>query len=106
MLCAKFQGHQPFDSRENIFNGFYHIWAWQPAWSCDMDHLNKISFPHPKEATDKIWLQSAKWLLRKRSLKILNLKDFYQGQSMTLIFGTHNASITHLVNCIYQTFIS
>ena len=25
--------------------------------------LNKLSIPHPKETPDKIWLQSAKWLL-------------------------------------------
>ena len=24
---------------------FYHIWAWRPSWSCDQDHLNKLSFP-------------------------------------------------------------
>ena len=42
------------------------------------------------------------WLLRKRSLKILNLSDLNQGQWMTLTFGTHKASCTHLVDCIYQ----
>ena len=30
--------------------GFYHIWAWQPSWSCDLDHLYKLWFPLPKEA--------------------------------------------------------
>ena len=30
---------------EKIFEGFYHIWAWQPSWSCDQDHVNKFSFP-------------------------------------------------------------
>ena len=28
--------------------------------------------------------------------------DLYQGQRMTLTFGTHKASCTHLVDCIYQ----
>ena len=23
---------------EKIFEGFYHIWAWRPSWSCDLDH--------------------------------------------------------------------
>ena len=36
--------------------GFYHIWAWRPSWSCDLDHLYKLSFPLPKEAPHKIWL--------------------------------------------------
>ena len=22
------------------FKGFYHIWAWWPYWSCDLDSLN------------------------------------------------------------------
>ena len=38
--------------------------------SCDLDDLNKLLFPHPKEAPYEIWLQSARWLFRK-SLKIL-----------------------------------
>ena len=57
---------------------------------------------YPKEAPFEIWLQSAQWLFRKRSLKILNLRDFDQSQSMTLTFGTLKASCTHLADCIYQ----
>ena len=41
---------------EKIFEGFYHIWAWRPSWSCDLDHLYKRWFPLPKEAPHKIWL--------------------------------------------------
>ena len=22
-----------------IFEGFYHIWAWRPSWSCDQQHV-------------------------------------------------------------------
>ena len=29
--------------------GFYHIWAWQPSWSC-VQHLNKLLFAYPKES--------------------------------------------------------
>ena len=46
MLHTKFQGHWPFDSGEEDLICFYHIWAWWPFLSCDMDHLNKLSFPH------------------------------------------------------------
>ena len=70
--------------------------------SCDLDHLNKLSFPHPKEAPHKFWLQSALWLLRKRSLKMSNLRDLDQGQPMTMTFGIPKNSCTHLVDCIYQ----
>ena len=41
------------------FMGFYYVWVWRPYWSCDLDHLNKLSFPHPMEDTHEIWLQSA-----------------------------------------------
>ena len=33
-----------------FLKGFYHIWAWWPSCSCDEDHLNKLSFPHPRES--------------------------------------------------------
>ena len=54
-----------------ILKGFCHIWAWGPSWSCDQDHLNKLSFPYPKgfkfnwprgfrgEATDDEWTPDA-----------------------------------------------
>ena len=51
MLHAKFQDHRTSGSREE---GFYHIWAWRPSWSCDMDHLYKLWFPLPKDALHKI----------------------------------------------------
>ena len=22
------------------------MWTWRSSWSCDLDHLNKLSFPH------------------------------------------------------------
>ena len=47
MLHTKFQGHWPFGSREEDFLRFYHIWEWRPSWSCDQEHLSKLSFPHP-----------------------------------------------------------
>ena len=56
MLHAKFQDHRISGSGEEDFKGFYHIWAWRPSWSCDLDHLYKLSFPLPKEAPHKIWL--------------------------------------------------
>ena len=42
--------------RRSFFCGFYHIWAWWPSWSCDQDHLNKLSLPHPIEAPYEIRL--------------------------------------------------
>ena len=48
-MPTKSQGHRPFGSREDFFFTFLHIWAWRPSWSCDQDHLSKLSFPHTIE---------------------------------------------------------
>ena len=34
-------------SMENLIVpcNLYHIWAWRPSWSCDLDHLYKLSYP-------------------------------------------------------------
>ena len=53
MLHTKFRENRPAGSGKE---GFYHIWAWRPSWSCDPDATNKLSFPLPKEARHKIWL--------------------------------------------------
>ena len=57
---------------KKIFKGFYHIWAWRPSWSCDLDLLYKLSFPLPKEAPHKIWLSLAKRFQRRRCLNIVD----------------------------------
>ena len=38
---------------KKIFKSFYHILAWRPSWSCDLDHLYKLSFSLSKEAPHK-----------------------------------------------------
>ena len=60
---------------KKIFKGFYHIWAWRPSWSCDLDHLYKLSFPLPKETPHKIWLSLAKRFQRRRCLNIVDNDD-------------------------------
>ena len=30
--------------RRRFFKGFYHIWAWQPSWSCDQHNVIRFSF--------------------------------------------------------------
>ena len=44
----------PLVPEEKIFKGFYHKWAWRPAWLCDLDHLYKLLLPLPKEAIHEI----------------------------------------------------
>ena len=52
MLHAEFQDHRTSDSGKEFFKAFYHILAWCPAWSCDLGHLYKLSFPIPKKAPE------------------------------------------------------
>ena len=46
--------------RRRYLKGFYHIWAWRPSWSCALDYLYIHWFPHPIDASQKIWHQLAK----------------------------------------------
>ena len=54
---------------EKIFKGFYHIWAWQPSWSCDLDNLYKLLFPLPKETPHNIWLLIGQAVSEKKMLE-------------------------------------
>ena len=51
MLHTDFQGHQPFGSGVEDFLRFL---PWRPSWSCDLNWLNKLSFPQPMEAPYEI----------------------------------------------------
>ena len=52
-----------------FLKGFYHIRAWRPSWSCNKDHLSKLSFPYPKESPNEILVQLARFQ-RRRCLKM------------------------------------
>ena len=56
--------------RRRFLSVFYHIWAWRPSWSCDLDFAIKLEMPLPKEAPHKVSTRSAKWFQRRRSLKL------------------------------------
>ena len=56
MLHAKFQDHRTSGSGEEEFLKFYHIWAWLPSWSCDLDNLYTLLLPLLMEASHIIWL--------------------------------------------------
>ena len=46
MLLTKFQGHWSTGSvEEDFYLGFYHIWAWWPYRSCDLEGLYVIFIP-------------------------------------------------------------
>ena len=56
MLHTKFRGNRPAGSGEEDFLRFLPYMGVAAIWSCDLDHLYKLSFPLPKEAPHKIWL--------------------------------------------------
>ena len=41
-------------------------------------------------------------IIEEKKFKTLNLSDLDQGQWMTLTFGSHKDSCTHIADCIYQ----
>ena len=59
MLHINFQGHRPFGSRVQVFLKFLPYMGMEAIWPCDLEHLNKLSFPHSMEAPYEIWLQLA-----------------------------------------------
>ena len=56
MLHAKFQDHRTSGSGEDELLRFLPYIAWRPFWSCDLDHLYKLSFTLPMETPHKILL--------------------------------------------------
>ena len=52
MLHTKFRENRP----AGFLSGFYHVWAWRPSWSCDLDFAIKLAFPLPMDAPHKISL--------------------------------------------------
>ena len=54
---------------KKIFEGFLTYMGIWPSWSCDLNYLDPHWFPHPIDASYKIWL----WLgkrFQRRSLKM------------------------------------
>ena len=47
MLHTKFHENRPAGSGEED----YHIWAWRPSWSCDLDFAIKLLSPLPMDFT-------------------------------------------------------
>ena len=81
---------------------FYNIWAWRPAWSCDFDHLYKLSFPIPWKIHIKSGFNRLSGFSGKEIWKCWTWVSLVQGQWVTLTFDIHIVSYTDLVNCIYQ----
>ena len=93
-LHTKSQGHWPSGSwEEDFLNGFYHIWAWRPSWSCDQNILHKFWLTYHKESSHEIWVQLDQWFVRKLCFNILMGLQYerpkLKGQRSTLTVWTY-----------------
>ena len=104
MLHTKFLRSSFYWFWGRIIKTFYHIWAWQPCWSCDPTHLYKFSFLFSLKLSYEIWFQIAQLFMRKTSFNFEIWMTFDQGQRMTLTFDTHSRSLTHLAKCFKQVW--
>ena len=99
MLHAKFQDHRTSGSGEE---DFYYIW-WL-SWSCDLDHLYRLSFPLTKEAPNEIW----HWLaerFQRRCLKMLVIYMYIargQGQTSPGVIFSLSVSANIVLCCTFS----
>ena len=76
MLHTKFHIKiYPMVPGKKIFKVFYHIWAWQPSWSCDLQNVDKFSLTCTYKLTFKIWLKMSQWFLREKKVKSSSIND-------------------------------
>ena len=54
--CQVSKSQTSWFSRRSFLKVFCYLQPWQPSWSCDLDHLYKLSFTLPKDAPHKVWL--------------------------------------------------
>ena len=82
-----------FSFRRRFLNGFNHIWAWWPSWSCDQNILHKFWLTYHKESSHEIWVQLGQWFVRKLCFDILMGLQYerpkLKGQRSTLTFETY-----------------
>ena len=83
MQHTKFQGHWPFGSGEEDFLRFL-PYIGMVAILVMWPRLNKLLFPHPREAPYEILLWLAQWFKRRRCLKSVD-----NGWQMTEAYLTY-----------------
>ena len=58
---------------------------WKPEFWTDLHQNPMQPFPHPNDASDKIWLQSASWPLTYSCFKMVNDDDNDGRRSMGIL---------------------
>ena len=99
MLHTKFQGHWSTGSGEEDFKGFYHIWAWWPYWSCDLEGLYKFFIPSAQGGSKRNLVTFGPVGYR-RSLRLKIFLFFSMGGHLVYRSGTISAVLvgSHLGN--------
>ena len=85
---------------KKIFEGFYHIGAWRPSWSCDQQHVIIFHFLVP-ENFHKNLVQIGKVVSEKIIFEFSYVHDLGPRSKMTLTFNTHIPSYIQLDVCSY-----
>ena len=67
---------------EKMLMGFYHIWMWQPSWTCDQNSMKIVLLTYHKESSYEIRVQLAEWFLRKQCFNILIGLQYKQFKKM------------------------
>ena len=81
-LCKTGRAHIPYATyqvprplafwfQRRHLKGFNHVWARWPSWSCDQYNWYKFWPTYHKESSYEIWVQMAKWFLRKLCFDVL-----------------------------------
>ena len=116
---------------KKTFQGFYHIWAWRPCWSCDPSHLYKFSFLFSLNPSYEFLFQIAQLFLRTRNVFVKHYicpnhmpdhkgKWSFKGNNSELHHGIHSKvnqfiytlvcnyvpNIRILANAVFQIFRS
>ena len=85
-----------FVPKKKIFKGFYHIWTLWPSWSCDINQLFSLSFPHHMEASIGIWVS------KEKTFENVEFEWQRSSNDLDLYILKLLDSCTHLVDCIFQ----
>ena len=91
MTNAKFQDHQTSNSEEEDYEMFYHILAWRPFWSCDLDHFINSCLPSPRWLHMKIGLDWPKSLTENEIM--VRYMYIAAGQGADEPPGSHKPSV-------------
>ena len=62
--------------QRRFLKGFYHIWAWRPSCSCDLQYFSRIHFYVPESLLTKF---DSKWpssFWEKAGFNFLHINDF------------------------------